>query len=686
MTDTTTKQGSKPDLKEAKRFLAALDPNTDTFCFQTYSDDPDRQRRDKRLASITTGTLDDTADWLIRANSRHAGVFVSINRTDGRGRKKENVTSVRAVMLDGDDKPVQPVLDCPLKPHIVVETSPGSFHSIWRVDGLPIEQYEDVQRGLAKRFDGDPSVSTLERCTRLPGFYHCKDIDNRFQTRIVAVNEQAAFSAEQILAEFPPEKKPHKVGGSGALILPAGAPTEAADKFVEHRASLGQIPLLRHYRGAFYLWDGTHYRLHRDEALERDLYKFLKGVMALKESGKIVPFNPTKTKVAEIVHALRRSALLVPEEWEVPCWVGLPGEPLEYKPAADLIACRNGILNLKTRQLQPHDPLFFTPNALTFDYDPNAPTPKEFAHFLDTLSLDDEMEDTLQEIFGYLLTSDTRQQKIFLIVGPRRGGKGTLVFLLEHLLGTDNIVFQTLDSLTGEFGRWPLIDKKLAVFADARLGSRGNIHRLVETLLSISGGDPQTINRKYGAFWTGRLLVRFLITTNVLPALKDASGTIASRFIMLKLIESFYGREDMNLKDKLLPELPGILNWALDGVDRLRRHGHFQQPASSKQAIELLEHLAAPVQAFVSEWCETGPNETITVKRLYQVYRDWADDTGQKVLAKNMFGKELRDVVPTLTTSQSGARRAYVGVGLSEAGETAWEDLQSEKGKARRSR
>jgi putative DNA primase/helicase len=190
--------------------------------------------------------------------------------------------------------------------------------------------------------------------------------------------------------------------------------------------------------------------------------------------------------------------------------------------------------------LQPHDPPFFTPNALTFDYNQRASKPKQFFAFLDSLKLEEDTEDTLQEIIGYLLTSDTRQQKIFLIKGPRRGGKGTMVFVLEHLLGTDNITFQTLDGLTGEFGRWPLIDKKLAAFTDARLGRGGNIHRLVETLLSVSGGDPQTINRKYGTFWQGRLGVRFLITTNVLPVLKDASATIASRFIMILLTESFY--------------------------------------------------------------------------------------------------------------------------------------------------
>src|SRR5262249_11754127 len=159
-----------------------------------------------------------------------------------------------------------------------------------------------------------------------------------------------------------------------------------------------------------------------------------------------------------------------------------------------------------------------------------------------------------------------------------------------------NIVFQRMDSLTGEFGRWPLIDKKLCVSADARLGSH-NIPRLVETLLSISGGDPQSINRKYGTFWNGLLAVRFLISTNVLPALRDASGTIASRFVMLKLTESFYGKEDVKLKKKLVPELPGILNLALDGLDRFRKRGYFRQPASSKEPNQLLEDLAAPVGA-----------------------------------------------------------------------------------------
>jgi putative DNA primase/helicase len=563
-----------------------------------------------------------------------------------------------------------------LKPHVIVETSPGHFQTFWRVDGLPLDQFEDVMRGVAKRFDADPAVATLERCARLPGFFHCKDIENRFRVRIVEVNDLPTYAADQIVAEFPPQKKAHKASGStaGKLVLPAGAPLRAAEEFVKRCHSVAEISLLRHYRGQFYLWTGTHYASHAEETLERDLYVFLNEALVVGKNGEAGPFNPTKNKVLEVVHALRRGTMVRPE-WDVPCWL------------RNLVACRNGILNLETRELATHDPLFFATNCLPLDYDPAAPKPKRFRQFLEELwpadendEWDREEEDTLQEIFGYLLTSDTRQQKIFLITGPKRGGKGTIVFVLEHLLGKDNVVYQTLSSIAGEFGRWPLIDKKLAVVADARLGSRTSTSGVAETLLSVSGGDPQTINRKFGPFWTGRLAVRFLITTNVLPAIRDASGTIASRFIMLKLTESFFGREDTELQPTLLTELSGILNWALDGLDRLRKRGYFRQPASSRQQIRLLEDIAAPVGAFLREWCEQGPDARVKTKELHRAYKSWSEETGQKALAAHMFGKELRDFVPTLHTSGVGARRNYVGVALSAEGRELWDQLLVEKG------
>src|SRR6185295_5579784 len=109
-----------------------------------------------------------------------------------------------------------------------------------------------------------------------------------------------------------------------------------------------------------------------------------------------------------------------------------------------------------------------------------------------------------------------------------------------------------------------------------------------ERLLSVSGEDSLTIDRKFRKAWTGRLTTRFMLLTNELPRLIDASGALAGRFIVLNLQKSFYGWEDPGLTDRLLTELPGILRWALDGYRWLTQRGYFRQPDSAREAIEAL--------------------------------------------------------------------------------------------------
>ena len=445
------------------------------------------------------------------------------------------------------------------------------------------------------------------------------------------------------------------------VVLPKDAPWVAAERFLTDRYTRGDIRLLHYYRGAFCTWTGTHYREVVPEALQRELYQFFAPVLVRNKKGEIEPFNPNPGKVSAVEHALKRLTL-IDAKVDTPCWLGQ-----DHAPAKDVIVVQNGILNLRTRTLAQHSPLLFTTTCLPCDYSASAKCPL-FDRFLDGLWGEDrEARDALQEIFGYLLTPDTSQQKIFLIIGPKRAGKGTLVHLLRELLGADNVTFQRLASLAGEFGRWPLIDKSLAVVADARLKTT-DTHRLTETLLSISGGDPQTINRKYASFWSGRLNVRFLITTNVLPVLADASGTIASRFIILMLTESFYGKEDRELASKLTKELSGVLNWSLVGLERLERRGHFLQPASGAEHVQRMADLAAPIATFAREWCEVGPGRSIKVKELYRAYQAWSKETGQKPQPAHLFGKELHDACPSLVAMGHGHRRTYVGIGLSATG------------------
>ena len=445
------------DLDEARRFLDALDPAATVFTFQTFDDNPDQKLKDKKLAGHHTDTFDNCADWLTRVNRKHAGVFVTINSTDGCGRTKKNVTAVRALMLDLDGAPLDPVLVCPLKPHIVTETSAGNFHALWLVNGLPLDEFEGVQRGLAKRFDGDPAVATLERCTRLPGFIHSKDIENRFLTRIVETNDVPTYTAEQVMAEFPPEKASHKAAKSG-VVLPAGVPVECAREFVHQRFFEHNTVCLHYYRGGFYEWRRTHYKQRESDYIRAELYLFLHHARVESAEG-IAPFNPTAAKVSQILDALQAGCYLDSER-ETPCWLSSGEHGLPDR----LIACRNGLLDPDSRVLMDHTPKFFNVNALTFDYLKDPQVPKRWHQFLRELWPDDEeAAQTLQEIFGLMLTADTSHQKIFMFVGPKRSGKGTIGHVLTALLGRANVANPTMASLGTQFGLWPLIDKRLAI-------------------------------------------------------------------------------------------------------------------------------------------------------------------------------------------------------------------------------
>jgi len=152
----------------AELFLQML--GGDKFSFQTFDD----KKQKPYLAKHIYKSLDDAREQLIKLNSQGAGIFVTINETDGLGRKKENITKVRALFADLDGSPIEPILSAKLEPHMIVESSKGKYHAYWLVDDCPLDQFSIHQKAIAKRFDSDPSVCDLPRVMRLSGFFHCK--------------------------------------------------------------------------------------------------------------------------------------------------------------------------------------------------------------------------------------------------------------------------------------------------------------------------------------------------------------------------------------------------------------------------------------------------------------------------------------------------------------------------------
>lgn len=243
------------DYSQAERFLTWLDEEAELFTFQVFDDD--RDRKDRSLAKIYTDSLESAWDDLYRKQRIGCGVFVTVNQTDGLGRKLANITRIRAVWAECDHG----LPDAwPLEPHAVIESSPGKYHVYWLVDGLSREDFAAVMARLVQDWGSDPNAKDLARVLRLPGFWHLKDPAQPFQVRIVSLDESLPYSVEAILNAFPPIVTPQPQSGasSGEPLSLTTAPA-AVKALVSELASKAakrthEMPTLG--RHAMVLWLG----------------------------------------------------------------------------------------------------------------------------------------------------------------------------------------------------------------------------------------------------------------------------------------------------------------------------------------------------------------------------------------------------------------------------------------------
>lgn len=184
------------DLLEAERFLNLLDPTTNQFTFQTFDDVvlPDGTKRGlPELASWRHGTLATHAEYLIRAQSRGAGVFVMVQEGDGSGRNNAAVRRIRALFQEDDGDG----LKLPVQPHIVVESSPGKYHRYLKLEGVDKLTFSSMMEVMIGQYGSDKNVKDLARVLRIPGFIHQKG--DPFMVRILDANEALPLYGDDVL-------------------------------------------------------------------------------------------------------------------------------------------------------------------------------------------------------------------------------------------------------------------------------------------------------------------------------------------------------------------------------------------------------------------------------------------------------------------------------------------------------
>jgi len=182
---------------------------------------------------------------------------------------------------------------------------------------------------------------------------------------------------------------------------------------------------------------------------------------------------------------------------------------------------------------------------------------------------------------------------------------------------------------------------------------------IVERIKSITGEDPLQVDRKNIKLKNITLRTRIAIFTNDVLKFDDATGTLPTRIIYLELHRSFLGEEDPQLTAKLLAERAGILNWALDGWDRLCRRGELIQPASGTELANAISDLGTDIHRFVEERCELGADCSATVQQLFDAWWIWCDRQNIRYgWSAPQFSAKLRSAFPKLNR---GRHRAVEG-------------------------
>ena len=453
---------------------------------------------------------------------------------------------------------------------------------------------------------------------------------------------------------------------SGKIILSSRRTLPTAEAFVRTHYAHVDGPTLYCHAGNLLSWTGNRYATLEDDAVKKHLQGWLHDALRYqyKREAKemvLVPFESNPGSVKSALETIKAHTHL-PATVNPPTWLGNAEEP----PPEEFLPCKSFLLHLPTMKCREPTPRYFATNALDFDPDASAAPPEAWLEFLDQLLGEDiEGLHLLQEWFGYCLTADTSQQKMLLIVGPKRSGKGTLARILGKLVGASNVCGPTTSSLASNFGLQPLVGKTLAIVSDARFSGE-NISTVVERLLCISGEDAVSVDRKFLPSVTLKLPTRFMFLSNELPRMNDSSGALAGRFLLLRFTQSFYGREDPHLTEKLLTELPGILNWAIEGWQRLHQRGRFVVPESSREGVEEMEDLSSPVGAFVRQCCTTGPGHRVSVDELYEAWKRWCEQEGRtKVTTRQSFGRDLSAAIPGISCRRgTGNHRFYEGISL----------------------
>ena len=486
-------------------------------------------------------------------------------------------------------------------------------------------------------------------------------------------NQLGLAKPRDLKAEAERAERREAYSKGAAEFLDPRAHLDVARAFLNaHMDEEGEPGLVR-WRGDFLREElgSPCYEVTDDEAVFADLFPWLADGKIHVDTG--APIRPDSSTAEGCLKALKAAAAV---SGDIPRWRSpRPDDP----PPGGLIVFPNGILDPTTRDFRRPTRRYLTVNAVDYDYNPAAPRPENWLYLLKSQWSDDpESIQVVQEYYGYLLTQETKYHVALVPQGAPRSGKGIMLRTASALVGRANTCAPSLRDLGERFGLEQFINKSLAIIPEVKEGTNLNKGQIAETLLKITGEDTMSIDRKNRQAWTGKLKTRLIISSNQVLTFHDPSGAMLTRLIVLDMKHSFAGRENRGLEERIMGELPGICNWALEGLDRLTARGAFVQPASGRAALGVFRDLACPHKEFLEDCCILAPELKTRRKALFEAYLQWSREQNRRTdnVSQAVFGRDLRSAVRGLGDTKiregNSIVRYYTGIGLKESVEGAF--------------
>lgn len=389
--------------------------------------------------------------------------------------------------------------------------------------------------------------------------------------------------------------------------------------------------------GEWRRYSGGHWPMVQDNVVRRE-------VLEICQSAKYEGIRPTSGRITSICELARVIKFVDDARWN---------------SNNNAIVMQNGTMNLEDFTLRDHSRADYATIALPYGYDEDAKA-SVFDYVLHSTIPD--AADFIQEFSGYCLTTDTNLETALWFYGLPGSGKSTILHGLKVMLGDMCGLLGLAAIEKSQFALSSLPGRRLVISTE----QPDTYMQASWVLNSIISGEPVRIEEKFKPSYTITPYTKIAWAMNSLPRVGSPDDGIFRRVKVIKFPQLPESERDGTLKDRISAEAPGILNWAIEGLVRLRERGRFDVPECVSRVTDDFKSENDKPALFVSDSCVTGDGYSVQSSALYEAYRVWCLNNGHKPASSTFMAREWERL--GFKKRRVNGKSWWDGVGISVAG------------------